>query len=268
MKPERSEQGPVRLSRRAVLQAGGAVVALGSTLAGGKAQLTYAATGGAPMTATQTPPPAWLSTHVPKPLPFDPTSLRGLSERLITSHWENNYSGAVRRLNLIEQQLADLPPDAPPFLLGALKREELIATNSMVLHELYFANLGGTGAASPGLARDLGAAFGDFARWEREFRGTGVALGGGSGWVVLSYHVQNGALRNSWASDHTQNLAFGVPLLVLDMYEHSYALDYGANAQQYVAAFMDNVSWQEVARRLEEARAQRLAQPFAAGRGG
>jgi superoxide dismutase, Fe-Mn family len=209
-------------------------------------------------------PPAWQGTHTPKPLPFDPKSLRGLSERLIVSHHENNYSGAVKRLNLIQQQLGALPADAPPFLLGALKREELIATNSMVLHELYFANLGGTGSPSPGLAAEIGTAFGDFARWEREFRGTGVALGGGSGWVVLSYQVQNGMLRNSWAGDHTQNPAFGVPLLVLDMYEHSYALDYGANAQQYVAVFMDNVNWQEVARRLEEARARRLAQPFAA----
>jgi superoxide dismutase, Fe-Mn family len=216
------------------------------------------------MTPAQPAPPAWEGAHTPKPLPFDPKSLRGLSERLIVSHHENNYSGAVRRLNLIQQQLAALPDDAPPFLIGALKREELIATNSMVLHELYFANLGGTGRPAPGLANEIGAAFGDFARWEREFRGTGVALGGGSGWVVLSYQVQNGLLRNSWAGDHTQNLAFGVPLLVLDMYEHSYALDYGANAQQYVAAFMDNVSWDEVAQRLEQARAQRLPQPFAA----
>jgi superoxide dismutase, Fe-Mn family len=211
-------------------------------------------------------PPAWQGTYTPKPLPFDPKSLRGLSERLIVSHHENNYTGAVKRLNLIQQQLATRPADAPPFLLGALKREELIATNSMVLHELYFANLGGTGNPSAGLTNEISAAFGDFARWEREFRGTGVALGGGSGWVVLAYQVQNGTLRNSWASDHTQNLAFGVPLLVLDMYEHSYALDYGANAQQYVAAFMENVNWQEVARRLEEARAYRLTQPFAAER--
>src|SRR5215210_6396028 len=113
-------------------------------------------------------PPAWQGTHTPKPLPFDPKALRGLSERLIVSHHENNYSGAVKRLNLIQQQL------------GALKREELIATNSMVLHELYFANLGGTDGPSPGLANEISAAFGEFARWEREFRGTGVALGGGS----------------------------------------------------------------------------------------
>ena len=82
---------------------------------------------------------------------------------------------------------------------------------------------------------------------------------------MLSYNVQNGVLRNTWASDHTQNLAFGVPLLVLDVYEHAYAIDYGAGTAQYIAAFMENVNWPEVARRLEEAQARRLPGPFAGG---
>src|SRR5712692_7184867 len=138
------------------------------------------------MAQSQIAPPAWQGAHAPKPLPFDPGTLRGPSERLIVSHWENNYSGAVRRLNLIEQHLANLPADAPPFLLGALKREELIATNPMVLHELYFDNLGGSGTRPQAVTDTIGAAFGDYDRWEREFRGTGVALGGGSGWVILT----------------------------------------------------------------------------------
>lgn len=255
---------PRRISRRTILRAGTAVAALGASGAGSPARPT-AAGGGAPMSSAQIQAPAWQGTHAPKPLPFAPGSLPGLSERLIQSHWENNYGGAVRRLNLIEQQLAELPSDAPPYLLGALKREELIATNSMVLHELYFANLGGTASPPQPLADALGAAFGDYQSWEQEFRGTGAALGGGSGWVVLSYHVQNGMLRNSWSGDHTQNLAFGVPLLVLDMYEHAYAIDYGAGAAQYIAAFMANVNWAEVARRFDEARAGRLPAPFAAG---
>ena len=67
--------------------------------------------------------------------PFDPRKLTGLSERLLTSHHENNYTGAVKRLNLIERQIGDLPADAAPYQMGSLKREELIATNSMLLHE-------------------------------------------------------------------------------------------------------------------------------------
>lgn len=79
-----------------------------------------------------------------KPLSGDPKKLKGLSEKLIVSHWENNYGGAVKRLNAITIQLADLDvTKAPVFVIDGLKREELIATNSMILHELYFDGLGG-----------------------------------------------------------------------------------------------------------------------------
>src|SRR5438552_18878797 len=95
-----------------------------------------------------------------KPLPCDPRKLEGLSEKLIVSHWENNYGGAVKRLNAITAQLASLDfATAPVFVINGLKREELIATNSMILHELYFDGLGAGGV--PGgvigeaLARDF-----------------------------------------------------------------------------------------------------------------
>src|SRR5215204_1420915 len=107
-----------RISRRSVLQAGAAVT-LGASLASNSATLV-AAEGGTLMATTQGTASAWQVTHTPKPLPYAPDALPGLSERLIQSHWENNYGGAVRRLNQIEQQLADLPADAPPYLLGAL----------------------------------------------------------------------------------------------------------------------------------------------------
>jgi len=85
-----------------------------------------------------------------KPLPFPAAGLRGLSERLIESHHRNNYGGAVKRLAAIRAQLAALDwPSTPGFIVNGLKREELIASNSMVLHELYFASLGGDGALKP-----------------------------------------------------------------------------------------------------------------------
>ena len=78
-------------------------------------------------------------TYVVKPLSLEPTKLKGLSEKLIVSHWENNYGGAVRRLNAIAAQLAELDfAKAPIFVINGLKREELIAANSMILHELHF----------------------------------------------------------------------------------------------------------------------------------
>ena len=72
----------------------------------------------------------------PKPLPFDPAKLNGISEKLIVSHHNNNYAGAVKRLNSIQAKIKQLPPDAAPYQMGSLKREELMAMNSMILHEI------------------------------------------------------------------------------------------------------------------------------------
>ncbi len=199
-------------------------------------------------------PLAYRGEHQVKPLPFDPGKLRGLSEKLVTSHHQNNYGGAVKRLNLIEQQLGALPKrDAAPYQMGSLKREELIATNSVLLHEAYFGNLGGSGAADGSFATLATAAYGSLDVWEQDFRLTGMSLGGGSGWVIASYEPRAGAIHNWWALDHTHNIAGGVPVLVMDMYEHSYQMDYGANAKGYIDAFFQNVEWDEVNRRLADA---------------
>jgi len=180
-----------------------------------------------------------------KPLSCEPTKLRGLSEKLIVSHWENNYGGAVRRLNAITAQLAELDfARAPIFVLNGLKREELIATNSMILHELYFDGLGGDGISGGAIDEALARDFGSVDRWRAEFASTGKALRGGSGWVLLTYAHRDRRLVNQWAADHT-------PILALDMYEHSYQLDYGASAERYVDAFMENINWAHVARLFE-----------------
>src|SRR6185503_18894008 len=103
-------------------------------------------------------------------LPFDPAKIKGLSEKLLTSHWENNYSGAVKRLNAITAQLAGLDfATAPAFVVNGLKREELIAANSMIIHELYFDCLGGEGEPKGPLADRIARDFGSTARWKAEF---------------------------------------------------------------------------------------------------
>ena len=188
-------------------------------------------------------------------LPFDPASLRGLSPRLMQSHHQNNYGGAVKRLNAIRQQLADAPAASiPGYQLNGLKREELIATNSMLLHELYFGSLGGGGqAVEPAMALALEASFGGVERWRDEFVVMGKAQGGGSGWVLLVFQPREGSLVNQWAADHTHALAGGVPILALDMYEHAYHMDFGAAAGAYVDAFMDNLDWAGVHLRYRQA---------------
>ncbi len=175
---------------------------------------------------------------------FKPSRLKGLSSRLIASHYENNYGGAVRRLNAIEQQLTTLDmATAPGFVVNGLKREALIAYNSMVLHEIYFDSLGGEGEPTGTLASAIETDFGSVAAWRREFVAMGKALAGGSGWVLLTYAARDGRLVNQWAADHTHVLADGRPILALDMYEHAYHIDFGANAGAYVDTFMQNVDW-------------------------
>src|SRR5690349_14609559 len=183
-----------------------------------------------------------------------PWLLLGLSPKLIESHYENNYGGALRRLNAITEQLEALDfTKAPGYVVNGLKREELIALNSTLLHELYFASLGGDGKPTQALAEALARDFGSVDRWRSEFVAMGNALGGGSGWVLLVYVPRDRRLVNQYASDHSQALAGGIPILALDMYEHAYHLDFGANASAYVDAFMRNADWTSVQARYEDA---------------
>src|SRR6185312_6559924 len=147
------------IERRAFVRAG-AMVAAGAALAGAvsphpsDAQTPPASPGAKPM------------SYSIKPMSFDPKSIKGLSEKILVSHYENNYSGAVKRLNAISEQLAGLDyAKAPGFLINGLTREELIAANSMILHELYFAGLGEESRPGTALADAIGRDFGSFDRW-------------------------------------------------------------------------------------------------------
>ena len=211
----------------------------------------------APAVAADSAPPvmAFAGTHQPKPLRFDPAKLVGLSERLMRSHWENNYQGSVRALNMIEMRLASAMADKdfPPLVYGGLKREELHRTGSVVNHELYFDALGGNGVAAGAVRQALGAAYGSFEAWEAEFRRTAMSLAGGAGWCVLAYNRHTASLHNYWCWDHTNGPALSVPLITLDMYEHAFHMDYGAAAAKYVDAFMHNLDWEVVNTRYASA---------------
>jgi len=183
-----------------------------------------------------------------------PWMLNGLSVKLIESHYENNYGGALRRLNAITEQLESLDfATAPGYVVNGLKREELVALNSTLLHELYFSSLGGEGKPTRMMAEALDRDFGSVDRWRSEFVAMGNALGGGSGWVLLVYVPRDRRLINQFAAEHSQAVAGGIPLLALDMYEHAYHIDFGANAKAYVDAFMRNIDWQAVEERHGDA---------------
>jgi Fe-Mn family superoxide dismutase len=219
------------IDRRGVLKAGG-LASAGALLAAPAG----AAIGGLA--------PIALKSFSAQPLPFDPKTIVGLSEKLLLSHHANNYTGAVKKLGAIQAEFAGLDPaSAPGFMVNGLKREELLAWNSMILHELYFAGLGAGNRPGKPLAAAIERDFGNEARWRTEFTAMGKALGGGSGWVLLTYSNRDGRLTNQWANDHTMTLAGATPILALDMYEHAYAMDYGAKAAAYVDAYMGAVNW-------------------------
>ncbi len=203
--------------------------------------------------------PAFAGLHQLKPLSFAPGKLKGLSEKLITSHHENNYGGAVKNLNKVEAELALVTKDTPGFVAAGLAQSALTYRNSMVLHEFYFGNLGGNGKAQGKVEKALSEAYGSYSRWEVLFRQIANGLGGGSGWVILSYDFHTKRPVTTWSGHHTQVGAFSTPLLVMDMYEHSYQMDYGAAVEKYVDAFFQNVDWEEVEKRFELAGKVRLS---------
>ena len=228
--------------RRNFLKGVSAAAASTAVLAGTQAL----AQGNLPTTAKAMP-------YQVKPMSFDPKAITGISEKVLVSHYENNYVGAVKRLNAIGTQLAELDfAKAPNFVINGLKREELVASNSMILHEIYFDGLGGGAKAGGPLADAIARDFGSMERWRSEFAAMGKAEGGGSGWVILAYSPRDKRLVNQWAADHTTTLAGGRPVLVLDMYEHAYHMDYGAAAPRYVDVYMEAIRWDNAAKLYEQ----------------
>jgi Fe-Mn family superoxide dismutase len=189
------------------------------------------------------------------PLHCRPWTILGMTPQQIESHYEGNYGGALRHLNALTEEIGALDIEtAPAGTLNRLKRDQAAALNSTLLHELYFASIGGDGRAVPeALATALERDFGSVGRWRREFIKLAEGLAGGSGWVILSWVPRDGCLINQTGSDHTQNVAGAVPILAIDMYEHAYHLDFGTNAEAYVATFMRNIDWAATLGRYEDA---------------
>ena len=250
-----------QLTRRETLTGlglAGAAAAL-SACAGAQAPRPAASSPTLPGDETMSYARALAGDHTVLPLPFVPASLQGLSERLIVSHHDNNYAGAVKNLNRTEQELAQITPDTPALVVSALREKELAFRNSKSLHELYFGNLGGDGKRSGAIESALAQSYGTTTRWEQHMRSTAAGLAGGSGWVMLAFELDTGALRTISAGNHTQTLVLCVPLLVMDMYEHAYHIDFGAAAARYIDAFFANVNWDAVNGRLERARQAKRA---------
>lgn len=171
-------------------------------------------------------------------------TMLGLSARQIQEHY-NLYQGYISKTNEIRSRLCSVDrsgADVTYCNVRSLKKEETFAVNGYKLHEWYFENLGGRGEPAAGpvlqaIVRD----FGSYEFWEKDFRATGLSS---RGWAILGYDYKDGHLHNHSQDAHDQGSLIGFePLVVMDVSEHAYFLDYGINRASYIDAFFNNLDW-------------------------
>lgn len=179
--------------------------------------------------------------------------MAGFSEALLKNHF-TLYQGYVTNTNKILDTLTQMLKDgniaSPEF--AELKRRLGWEFNGMRLHEYYFENLGGKSPFNPEskLAQAISTNFGSFDNWEKEFRATGTMRG--IGWVILYQDLTNGRLINFWINEHDVSHPAGCnPLLIMDVFEHAFMIDYGLKRADYIEAFFKNINWQAVETRLK-----------------
>jgi Fe-Mn family superoxide dismutase len=171
--------------------------------------------------------------------------MAGFSEALLKNHF-TLYQGYVTNTNkvltILEQMLKEGKAATPEF--AELKRRVGWEFNGMRLHEYYFDNLGGKAPLDrdDNLGKKLAEGFGSVEAWEKDFRATGAMRG--IGWTVLYQDPTNGRLINFWINEHDEGHPAGcMPLLVMDVFEHAFMLDYGLKRADYIEAFFKNIDW-------------------------
>ena len=183
--------------------------------------------------------------HIIKPLKYK--TLPGLSEKQLSEHHDVLYAGYVKKINEIRAKLSVVDKttaNATYSDLRELKVEETFALNGVKLHESYFNDMGGDGKAHGPILSHLEKDFGSFEKWSEEFKAEGLTS---RGWVVLAYDLDENRLFNFVCDLHNQGGIWGaVPILVLDVYEHAYFIDYGTGRKGYIEAFMKNIDWKAV----------------------
>jgi superoxide dismutase, Fe-Mn family len=179
--------------------------------------------------------------------------MEGFSDTLLKNHF-TLYQGYVTNTNKLFDALGQMTADGktatPDF--GELKRRLGWEFNGMRLHELYFDNLGGKAALDKGgkAAKALEAGFGTLERWEADFKATGTMRG--IGWTILYHDQVGGRLFNQWIGEHDAGHPAGcTPLLILDVFEHAFMVDYGLKRADYIGAFFKNIDWKAVEGRIK-----------------
>lgn len=195
--------------------------------------------------------------------------LVGFSEALLKNHF-TLYEGYVKNTNKLALELSFMVKEdrTSGVSYAEIKRRFGWEFCGMRLHELYFENLTKTpkpfAEAAPRLAKALGADFGSVELWEKDLKA--LATIRGIGWAVLYLDIRSGRLFNAWINEHdVGHLAGCAPLLVLDVFEHAFMLDYGLKRADYVAAFLGAADWGVAAQRYEAARPAPAAKAATAG---
>jgi Fe-Mn family superoxide dismutase len=183
-----------------------------------------------------------------KPLPFA-GKLTGISEKTIQIHHDKLYVGYVNKMKEVEEKLTAMRENAEALGaanqsysdLRALRDGETFATNGVYLHEYYFNVLGGDGKPSGDLVKAIEKKWGSLETFTNMFSASGMAM---RGWVVLAWDAHVGALKIYGSDAHNQGGVWGcIPLIVLDVYEHAYFIDYGSDRKAYIADFWKNLNW-------------------------
>lgn len=176
-------------------------------------------------------------------MPFK--ELKGISQKTIEVHYGKLYQGYVKKWQEIQERLKKAEKalsNATFSEIRELKIEEGFAANAVLLHEAYFDILGGEGKPLGEVVEAISKDFGSYDNWQKEFKALGMAA---RGWVILSYDFNEGKLRNYIADVHNQGGIWGTaPILVLDVYEHAYFIDYGSDRKSYIEDFFSNLNWQ------------------------
>lgn len=176
----------------------------------------------------------------------------GFSETLLKNHF-TLYQGYVtntnKLLDTLNAMLNDGRAGTPEY--AELKRRLGWEFNGMRLHEYYFENLGGNGRLKKDgtLAKKLAESFGSYENWEKDFKSVGTMRG--IGWAVLYQDLTNGRLINFWINEHDAGHPAGCnPLLIMDVFEHAFMIDYGLKRADYIEAFFKNINWDAVESRI------------------
>lgn len=184
--------------------------------------------------------------HTPQTLPYEPGALNGISPQLTEWHHDTHYVSYVKGRNVAEKRLAEMRAKGDFGDVRAVKQAESHNASGQILHEIYYAVLGGDGETDPELAvhAKIEEDFGSFEGWLQEFKAVAAAA---RGWAITCYDPSDGRLHVYLADGHDGGAVWGVhPILPLDVWEHAYYYDQGPNRAGYVEAFLQNLNWKAV----------------------